>query len=186
MAAPRPKVWFERSVLPDLVDEVARQATMLGPASATPDEPYAALGGAEGIVASVRRYDAAVMDRAPRLRVISRTGIGYDKVDLAAATERGIAVYNTPDGPTESTAEHAVALLLGLAKRIRHGDLVIRASGFADRGGLVGVEVLDKTLGVVGLGRIGKRVAEICGKGLGMRVIGYDPFIEGRTKRIVD
>ena len=177
MAAAQPKVWFERSVLPDLVDEVARQATMLGPATATPDKPYTALGGSDGIVASVRRYDSAVMDLAPRLRVISRTGIGYDKVDLAAATERGIAVYNTPDGPTMSTAEHTITLMLMVAKNVKRSEADLRSGGSDLYAGHVGIEIRGKVLGLVGYGRIARRVADIAA-GLGMRILAFDPYLD--------
>ena len=177
MAAAQPKVWFERSILPDLVDQVARQATMLGPASATPDEPYAAMGGAEGIVASAHRYDAAVMDRAPRLRVISRTGIGYDKVDLVAATERGIAVSNTPDGPTISTAEHTITLMLMVAKNIKQSEAALRGGGSDLYARHVGIELRDKVLGLVGYGRIARRVADIAA-GMGMRILAFDPYLD--------
>ncbi len=130
------------------------------------------------IAASLLRYDAAVMDACPQLKIISRTGIGVDNVDLAAATARGIVVTNTPDGPTESTAEHTVAMLLGLAKRIKQGSAHLAEGRWGQRPpGMMGDEVQGKTLGLVGLGRIGRRVAHICGLGLGMRVIGYDPLV---------
>jgi D-3-phosphoglycerate dehydrogenase len=126
---------------------------------------------------SLVRYDGALMDALPNLRLIARTGIGVDNVDLPAATERGVLVTNTPDGPTESTAEHTVAMLLALAKRLKPGDANMAAGGWGPRGPLVGTEVQGKILGVVGLGRIGRRVAQICRLGLEMKVIGYDPYV---------
>lgn len=119
------------------------------------------------------------MDRlGPRVRVLARTGIGYDRIDVEAATERGIMVINTPDGPTESTAEHAIALLLGLAKRVAISDRALRSGqGFPKYGTLKpGLEVRGAVLGLIGLGRIGGRVAEIAGV-LGMRVLAFDPFV---------
>ena len=122
------------------------------------------------------------MDACPQLKLIARTGIGVDNVDLAAATARGIVVTNTPDGPTESTAEHTVAMLLGLAKRIKQGSAHLAEGRWGQRpAGMMGDEVQGKTLGLVGLGRIGRRVAHICGVGLGMRVIGFDPLRHART-----
>lgn len=118
------------------------------------------------------------MDRiGPRLRVLARTGIGVDRIDLAAATERGIMVLNTPDGPTEPTAEHAVALMLALAKQVAFTDRILRSGqGFPPLSAVpVGLELRGAVLGLVGLGRIGGRVAEIAGV-LGMRVLAYDPF----------
>ena len=173
----QPKVWFERPVLSDLHEGVSARATMLGPASATPDAPYAAIGEAEGIVASVHRYDGTLMDRAPRLKVISRTGIGYDTVDVAAATARGIAVCNAPDGPTISTAEHAVMLMLMAAKQVRKSELALRSGGRDFYARHEGVELRGRTLGLVGFGRIAREVAAIS-RGLGMEIAAFDPYID--------
>ncbi len=120
-----------------------------------------------------------VMDRlGPQLLVVGRTGIGVDRIDLAAAMERGILVINTPDGPTESTAEHAVALLLNLCKGVARGDRLLRAGqGFPAAGTFApGLETSGAVLGLIGLGRIGSRVATIA-RALGMRVLAFDPFI---------
>lgn len=119
-----------------------------------------------------------VMDCLPRLRIVARTGIGVDRIDLDAATRRGILVVNTPDGPTESTAEHAVALLLNLCKGVMTGDRILRSGRpFPALTELrPGFEVAGNVLGLVGLGRIGSRVAAIA-RVLGMQVIAFDPFI---------
>lgn len=123
-------------------------------------------------------YDAALFRQLPNLRMVQRTGIGVDNVNLDDATKHGIVVGNTPDGPTESTAEHTVAILLNLAKRVKQGNDNLAAGKFGPRTGpLLGMEVQGKTLGLVGLGRIGRRVAQICNLGLGMRVVAYDPYI---------
>jgi phosphoglycerate dehydrogenase-like enzyme len=117
------------------------------------------------------------MDRAPDLRVIARTGIGYDSVDVAAATRRGIAVCNTPDGPTISTAEHAVTLMLLVAKNVRAAEAALRtgaSSGYYSRH--EGIELEGKVLGLVGFGRIARHVARIAG-GLGMRITVFDPYV---------
>ncbi len=121
-----------------------------------------------------------VMDRiGPRLRIIARTGIGVDRIDLEAATRRGIMVVNTPDGPTESTAEHAIALLLNLCKQVMVGDRILRSGRpFPLYVQLpLGLETAGAVLGLVGLGRIGSRVATIA-RVLGMKVLAYDPFIK--------
>ncbi|GBD84327.1 D-3-phosphoglycerate dehydrogenase [bacterium BMS3Abin02] len=174
---PKPHVWFEREILSDLVEEVAAVARILGPASATPDDPYEALPQAVGIVASVHRYDAALMERAPDLRVISRTGSGYDKVDLGAATARGIVVCNAPEGPVISTAEHAVTLMMMVAKNVKRSEAELRAGGSDIYARHVGIELDGRTLGLVGFGRIARRVAEIAA-GLNMKVAAFDPYVE--------
>ena len=134
---------------------------------------------AGAILGSNWRFTADVFDRIPSLLVVGRPGIGVDQIDIAAATERGVAVVNTPDAPSTSTAEHAVAMLLALAKRHKPaGRLLTTAGDFAEEPALV--EVSGKTLGLVGLGRIGRRVAHICGTGLGMKVIAFDPYVSER------
>ena len=169
-----PPVWFERAILPELVPEVAASVTILGPSTAA--EPYAGLTTALGALASTLRYDAMLMDHAPRLRLIARTGIGYDRVDVAEATRRGIAVCNTPDAPTISTAEHAITLMLMVAKNVKLAEARLREGGGDDYARHKAIELEGKTLGLVGLGRIARRVARV-GEGLGMRVAAFDPFL---------
>lgn len=135
--------------------------------------------GADIFIPGGARVDGALMDHlGPNLKAVCRPGIGVDTVDLEAATERGILVINTPDAPTESTAEHAVALLMAVAKRVMTGDMYLRGNDSIDRGDMLGTELLDRNLGVVGYGRIGRRVAEICALGLRMNVTVYDPLVD--------
>jgi phosphoglycerate dehydrogenase-like enzyme len=172
----RPSVWFEREILPDRRADVAARAIILGPASATPDEPYRSLPNAVGIVASQHVYTGELMDLAPGLKVIARTGIGYDKVDISAATERGIAVCNTPDAPTISTAEHTIALMLMVAKNIKRSEEELRGGGSDFYARHTGIELNGLTLGLVGYGRIARSVAAIA-RSLGMVIAAYDPYI---------
>lgn len=176
MVAALPPVWFEREILADLHAQVAERATILGPAAATPDDPYAQLPGALGVVASQHVYDGGLMDRAPQLKVIARTGIGYDKVDVAEATKRGIVVTNTPEGPTISTAEHAVTLMMMVAKNVKRSENELRKGGADFYARHVGIELEGLTIGLVGFGRIARHVATIA-SGLGMQIAAYDPYL---------
>ncbi len=174
-----PFVWFERPVLPGLTTAVEAACTVLGPG--TDADRYAGIERAVGAVAGASPYDGAVMDRAPGLRVIARSGIGLDTVDLAAATARGIAVCNTPDGPTVSTAEHAVTLMLMVAKNVKPAEVALRmgtSSGYYARH--EGIELDGKVLGLVGFGRIARRVARIA-DAIGMRVVIFDPYLDPTT-----
>ena len=141
---------------------------------------YAEASTADAIIVAGETFvTGEVMDRiGPHLRVIARTGIGVDRIDLDAATRRGIMVVNTPDGPTESTAEHTIALLLNLCKQVMTGDRILRTGHpFPTLAELApGLEVAGTVLGLVGLGRIGSRVADIA-RVLGMKVLAFDPFI---------
>ena len=117
-----------------------------------------------------------IMDTAPRLRVIGRPGIGVDNVDLAAATARGICVVNTPDAPTQPVVEKVIGWMLMLAHRLRNADRVARAAEWQGRSALMGNDLAGKTLGLLGVGRVGSRLAQICSSAFGMRVLAFDPY----------
>ena len=137
-----------------------------------------AIVDAQAIVASARvRYDAELMDRVPALRVISRTGIGLDNIAVHEATARGIAVCNVPDGPTTSTAEHTVALMLAVAKQLGPAARALREGRGDFFNEYQGIELADLRLGVIGFGKIGARVA-LMARGLGMLVAAFDPFVD--------
>src|SRR5438270_13310928 len=139
---------------------------------------YPEASAADAILVSGEAFvTGEVMDRiGPRLRIIARAGIGVDRIDLDAATRRGIQVVNSPDGPTESTAEHTIALLLNLCQGVMMGDRILRSGQpFPALPDLVpGFEVSGAVLGLVGMGRIGSRVAAIA-RVLGMKVLAFDP-----------
>lgn len=139
------------------------------------DDPQKLAGSTLAIRIPGLPIDAAFMDSVgPRLRLLAMPGTGLDHIDIPAASERGILVCNNPDAPCESTAEHAVGLLLAVTKGIVSGDRQLQA-GAVDRAKLVGSELRGRTLGVVGYGRIGHRVAEICTLGLKMKALVYGP-----------
>ena len=131
---------------------------------------------AGAIIGSTWQFTGPVLDEIPSLLVVGRPGIGVDNIDEDAATERGVAIVNTPDAPTTSTAEHAVALLMAVAKRHKAAARLLSTGGSHRTEPLL-IELEGKTLGLVGLGRIGRRVAHICGLGLGMKVVAFDPYV---------
>src|SRR3954454_6701172 len=126
-------------------------------------------------VRSETKITAEVIAAAPLLKVVGRAGVGVDNVDVEAATERGVIVMNTPSGNTISTAELTFAMILNLARKVpqAHASMV---AGKWDRKQFQGTELAGKTLGVLGLGRIGSEVAKRA-VAFGMKVIGYDPFL---------
>jgi glyoxylate reductase len=120
--------------------------------------------------------DASVMDQLPTIKVISNIAVGYDNIDIAGATERGIMVTNTPGVLTETTADLAFAMLLGAARRIPEADQYTRAGKFKNWQLMqphMGVDIYEKTLGIVGMGAIGQSVAKRAKKGFNMRIIYY-------------
>ena len=170
------QVWSERRILPDCVGLLSPLAEPIGPGVATPDDILSVFAQADGVLAGGMRYTAEVMDKAPNLLIISRMGIGYEAVDIPAATARGIAVSYTPDGPTISTAEHAVALIFAVAKDLKKAEHSLRRDRRPDHYGRhSALELFDSRLGLVGLGRIGSRVAAAM-RSVGMKVSAFDPF----------
>lgn len=135
------------------------------------------------LVRSQTKVTRRVMEAGSRLKVIGRAGVGVDNIDLEAATERGIVVVNAPDGNTISTCEHTFAMMMATARMIPQA-YAKTISGQWDRKSFVGVELRNKTLGVIGMGRIGSEVAKRA-KAFGMDVIGYDPFLtEERAEKL--
>ena len=127
------------------------------------------------IVRSETKVTADVLAAAGQLKVIGRAGVGVDNVDLPAASRRGIVVMNTPGGNTVATAEHAIALMMSLARRIPQANMALKA-GKWEKSKNMGVELADKTLGVIGFGNVGRVVTDRA-LGLKMRVLVHDPFV---------
>lgn len=121
-------------------------------------------------------YDAGTFATALRLKVIARTGIGYDNVDIPAATAAGVCAVNTPDAPTESTAEFAIALMFAVARRIPAADQNSKSGIWILDPTVMGFDLAEKSLGLVGFGRIARRVAEMA-RAIRMRVSAFDPFV---------
>ncbi|MGB9044131.1 MAG: phosphoglycerate dehydrogenase [Pseudolabrys sp.] len=135
-----------------------------------------AVGNYDGLaIRSATKVTAKIVEQAKNLKVIGRAGIGVDNVDIPAATARGIIVMNTPFGTSITTAEHAISLMLALARQIPEADASTRA-GKWEKNKFMGVEIFGKTLGVIGCGNIGSIVADRA-LGLKMKVIAYDPFL---------
>src|ERR1700752_2482566 len=133
------------------------------------------------VVRSQTKVTAPVISAAKSLKAIGRAGGGVDNVDVEAATRRGIIVMNTPGGNTVSTAEHAFSLLVSIARNIPQADASVKA-GKWDRKSFEGVELNGKTLGILGMGRIGTEIARR-GIAFGMRPIAYDPYLSPSRAR---
>jgi D-3-phosphoglycerate dehydrogenase len=137
------------------------------------------------VVRHSAKVTAEVIRAASRLAVIGRWGVGMDNVDVEAATKVGIPIVYPADAGSVTVAEHTVALILALAKKLIAGDRAVREGRFESaRIDFGHCDLEGRTLGLVGLGRIGRRVARVCGSALGMRVIAYDPYLRPRRKEL--
>jgi D-3-phosphoglycerate dehydrogenase / 2-oxoglutarate reductase len=162
---------------------------------------WSIMGGAHGYQVTSARDDLApdffvdgrLLARCPNLLAVSTSGAGYDTVDVDACTAAGVIVVNQSGGNKEGVAEHAIALMLNLSKRIGETDHVMRTEPNLVRTRYMGTELLGKTVGIVGLGNVGARLAEICRLAFSMRVLAHDPYLtaaeceaKGATKVSLD
>jgi D-3-phosphoglycerate dehydrogenase len=135
------------------------------------------VGAARDELARHFHVDQDLLRRAPNLLIVSSNGAGYDPVDVEACTEAGVLVVNQSGGNAHSVAEHALGMLLTLSKRILEADRALRREANVSRNALIGTEAHGKTIGIVGLGNVGRRIAALCKGLLGMKVLAYDPYL---------
>src|SRR5437868_11195614 len=179
-----PKVLIADSISQRGVDELTRDNALEVTAKTGLSErelvevipPFNAL-----IVRSETKVTADVLNAGKKLRAVGRAGVGVDNVDVETATRRGVVVLNAPGGNTVSTAEHAFSLLLSVARKIPQADASVSAKKLS-RKDFEGVELYNKTLGVIGMGRIGSEVSRRA-IAFGMRVVAYDPYLSAARAR---
>lgn len=135
------------------------------------------VGAARDELAGHFHVHADLLRRAPNLLIVSSNGAGFDPVDVDACTAAGVVVVNQSGGNAHSVAEHALGMLLTLSKRIIEADRALRRDPNVNRNALMGTEAQGKTIGIVGLGNVGRRIAELCNGLLGMKVLAYDPYL---------
>jgi D-3-phosphoglycerate dehydrogenase len=135
------------------------------------------VGAARDELAKHFHVDQDLLRRAPNLLIVSSNGAGYDPVDVDACTAAGVLVVNQSGGNANSVAEHALAMLLTLSKRIIEADRALRRDANVNRNALMGTEAQGKTIGIVGLGNVGRRIAALANGLLGMKVLAFDPYL---------
>src|SRR5213596_2885027 len=178
------KVFIADSISQRGIDELTRDSALEANvqtglsetqlAEAIPD--FAAL-----IIRSQTKVTARILNAAKKLRVVGRAGVGVDNVDVETATRRGVVVLNAPGANTISTAEHTFSLLLSLARNIARADSMLKGGSW-DRKKLEGVELYNKTLGIIGMGRIGSELSRRA-IAFGMRVLAIDPYLAASRAR---
>lgn len=131
---------------------------------------------ADALIVRIAKCDGHAIENSPKLKVIGRTGVGYDSVDVKTATEKGIPVVITPGANNRSVAEHAVAMMFALSKNLVEAQQEMCKGNWEIRGAKKAFELEGKTVGILGLGAIGRETAKIC-EGCGMKVAAYDPFL---------
>jgi len=186
------KVYLGEVIHPDAVALLEKHAQVVRPKDHSRQAYLEALKEVDGMVARKVNVGAEEMDRAPRMKIIARHGVGLDSVDLDEATRRGILVTNTPGANRESVAELALSFMLALARRIPQaqkamanmpkGDIGI-FSALLKQYSLTGIDLEGKSLGIIGTGRIGSTVARKCIAAFDMKVKGYDPYVSSEVMK---
>lgn len=186
------KVYLGEVIHPDAVALLEKHAQVVRPRDHSRQAYLEALQEVDGMVARKVNVGAEEMDRAPRMKIIARHGVGLDSVDLEEATRRGILVTNTPGANRESVAELALSFMLALARRIPQaqkamanmpkGDIGI-FSALLKQYSLTGIDLEGKSLGIIGTGRIGSTVARKCIAAFDMKVKGYDPYVSSEVMK---
>ncbi len=174
--AMKPKVLVTETIHQAGWDILAREAEATAWGGQQKQPLGEAVAGVQGVLVRVAKLSAEVIQAAKRLRVIGKHGVGTDNIDIPAATKCGVVVTNTPQANSISVAEHALALLLALARRIGESDRDMAHGKLRPQKIYQGVELSGKVMGVIGLGSSGLRLARMTGNGLGMRLIGFDPY----------
>jgi D-3-phosphoglycerate dehydrogenase len=141
------------------------------------------VGSARDEIARRFHVDADLISRMPDVLVVSTSGVGYDTVDVKACTEAGILVVNQAGGNREAVAEHALGMLIALSKRIAETNQAMRRDRLVDRVAYMGNDVFGKTIGIIGLGNVGSRLAQLCRSLFAMRVLAYDPYLAAAVCR---
>ena len=141
-----------------------------------PNEYLDEMKDADALIVRIAKCDKNVIENSPNLKVIGRTGVGYDSVDVEAATKAGIPVVITPGANNRSVAEHAVAMMFSIAKNFSEAETEMKKGNWNIRDAKKAFELLDKKVGFIGLGAIGRETQKIC-KAIGMKTLGYDPYL---------
>jgi D-3-phosphoglycerate dehydrogenase len=171
----RKRVLVTESIHPAGLRRLAEEVEVVTPEGASLE---ALVGDVSALVVRIAKIGAGLLDKAPRLAVIGKHGIGVDNIDVQAATSRGIPIIFTPGTNDQAVAEHSLTMLLMLAKRVQETSRAVREGRFATiRGEPTGYDVRGKTLGLIGVGRIGSKLAAMCKLAFDMRVLAYDPYV---------
>lgn len=174
---PRPRVLVTEPIHPVGVERLAREVEVINLPARPGETIEQHLPEIDGIVVRTAKLDPARLRAAPRLRVIGKHGVGVDNIDVDAASALGIAVVSTPGANAEAVAEHALTMMLILARQIPTASRLLREGKFDVARGLpLSTDLRGKTLGLVGLGNIGSRLAAMVRAALDMRVVAFDPY----------
>jgi len=178
----RPVVLLTHAIHRDAMRRLLEETTVRVLEAPSPETLARAIEAADALLVRMP-VPAEAIRAGRRLRVVARHGVGLDYIPVDVCTELGIPVVFTPDANTESVAEHVVGTMIGLAHHVAQADRMVRGGRWNDRDTLMGVDLFGRTIGIVGVGRIGARVAQICRGAFNMRVLGHDAHLDASEIR---
>jgi D-3-phosphoglycerate dehydrogenase len=171
------KFVLSHALCPEGMEKLQSKAEVFVANDGDPNNYIDRMQDADAVILRIAKIDRRAIENSPNLKVIGKTGVGYDGIDVSAASERGIPVVITPGANNRSVAEHAVAMMFALSKNLLEGHAgTVKGNFMAARGLGKAFEVLGKKAGFIGLGAIGRETARIC-RGIGMETLAYDPFL---------
>jgi D-3-phosphoglycerate dehydrogenase len=173
----KPIVFIPESIAQCGLDLLKSECDCVAPWENGTEVDRNSLYGADAVIVRLFTVGQQDLEQCRRLRVIAKHGVGVDNIDVKAATAAGISVVSTPRANANAVAEHTLTLMLALARNVAPASAIIAQGRFSDRGQYQGVELEGRTLGVIGLGNVGRRVARMAAHGLHMSVLAYDPFL---------
>ncbi|MGE5619593.1 MAG: hydroxyacid dehydrogenase [Sphingomonadaceae bacterium] len=176
------KVLVTEYIHPSGVEMLEQEVEVVRPSDISVAGMKEAIADVDGVLVRVAPVNREVIAAATRLKVIGKHGVGTDNIDIPAATERGIAVCNTPEANSEGVASLAFAMMLALSRKLLGCDAFVRQGGnWKGKERFTGSELLGKTLSIVGTGRIGSRLAQMCQAAFDMKVYAYDPYVSAEA-----
>lgn len=178
-----PRILIPHPIHGDGLARLAGRFTIDAPAKFDEAKKREAFAAADAVIVRNLGIDAALMDASPKLRVIAKHGAGVDNIDIAAATARGVVVASVPGGNADAVAEAAVAMMLAAIRQVPKVHNLVASGQYAARWSLQYEQLLGRTLGLLGIGSIGARVARICSGGFRMKILAYDPGLSADQVR---
>ena len=174
------RVLLTQPIRPKGMELLAKDVEVVVAPDRTEKTALSMIGGVDAVITRTTAINEQMVGRGERLKVIGRHGAGLDIVEMKSATDHGVCVVNTPGANAQSVAEFVVVMMMSMARQLIPADHAQRVEGrFGLRDGFMGMDIRGKTVGIVGMGQIGRKIAKICRGGFDMEILGFDPFVTG-------
>ncbi len=172
------KVLLTDEIMPAGIEALKKEAEIIQAKDPSMEAVLQLVNDVDGIISRNTKIDKRIFEKAPKLKAVASHGVGYDHIDVDAATRHGVCVVNTPGANAQSVAELAVSMMLALSRKLIPADNALRIKkDYYARNQCLGQDINGKTIAIIGMGLIGQKLAKICLEGFGMKVLGFDPYV---------